>query len=342
MLNSVVRFGLVSLVLGLCGTPLGAIAKDGVFSCPAGQVAHAINIKAQQFTCVALPDTASDLAALQALVNAQTALIDTLQTAVAELQAKLGCMSKTGDDVYFTGCNVHVRNGLGATGPVVNGLGNLIVGYNEDASNLPFDPALEPSVRTGSHNVVVGAGHSYTDRGGLVVGVANRITDRFATITGGLRNTASAPYANVSGGFLNTASGMFSSVSGGYLNNATASYASVSGGRENTASGESSSVSGGHQNTAGASQYSSVSGGFQNTASGFAASVSGGGDNTASGASASVSGGQLNTANGVQSSSVSGGFNGNASGSFSSVSGGNSRAAASDNSRAAGGLFELN
>ena len=73
---------------------------------------------------------------LTAIVNSQSQLISLLQQQNQDLQAKLGCMSKTGDDVYFTGCNVHVVSGSGATEGEVNGLGNLIVGYNEDDSPL--------------------------------------------------------------------------------------------------------------------------------------------------------------------------------------------------------------
>jgi len=317
MRYSRIQVGVFSFALALCGTSMTADASDGVFSCPEGQVAQAIDIKAERFTCV-------DLAALRQMVEAQRELIATLQSTVADLQSRLGCMSKTGDDVYFTGCNVHVRSGLGGTGPNVNGLGNLIVGYNEDATTIPTNPPLEPSVRTGSHNIIVGAGHSYTDRGGLVVGVANKITARFATITGGFKNTASGAYANVSGGSNNVASGSFSSVRAGTNNTASGNSSSVSGGSNNVASGE----------------FASVSGGFQNTASGSATSVSGGGENTASGFGASVSGGQLNVASGPQSSSVSGGFRNTASEHFATVSGGSERNAPNFASWAAGSLFE--
>jgi hypothetical protein len=44
--------------------------------------------------------------------------------------ADLFCMRREGNGVIFEGCNVHVRSGAGAT-ETVNGLGNLIVGYNE-------------------------------------------------------------------------------------------------------------------------------------------------------------------------------------------------------------------
>jgi uncharacterized phage infection (PIP) family protein YhgE len=97
---------------------------------------------------------------LTAVVDSQSGLIGQLTSQNQALQAKLGCMSKTGDDVYFTACNVHVISGSGATDGAVNGLGNLIVGYNEDAATLG---AEGPSARGGSHNLVVGPGHTYMD-----------------------------------------------------------------------------------------------------------------------------------------------------------------------------------
>ena len=43
----------------------------------------------------------------------------------------LPCASQVGSEVYFTGCNVNVRSGSGHTQAPPNGLGNLVVGYNE-------------------------------------------------------------------------------------------------------------------------------------------------------------------------------------------------------------------
>lgn len=183
---------------------------------------------------------------LTAIVNSQSQLISLLQQQNQELQAKLGCMSKTGDDVYFTGCNVHVRNGSGATDRAVNGLGNLIVGYNEDAASLGFPSSL----RGGSHNLIVGIAHSYTSYGGLVVGFMNSIIGPSATVSGGTQNTASGIFSSISGGGTNRAIGPASSISGGSGNTASNNYTTVSGGERNTASGFLSSISGGGVNVA--------------------------------------------------------------------------------------------
>jgi hypothetical protein len=171
--------------------------------------------------------------------------------------ADLSCIRREGNDVIFEGCNVHVRSGAGATDAPVNGLGNLIVGYNESSSGPPEN-------RTGSHNLVVGPWHTYSSYGGFVAGRNNAVTGPSASVSGGFTNTASSDFASVSGGISNTASGDFASVSGGSANTATGSRASVSGGSANTATGSRASVSGG-SNRAATAAYDWVAGGlFQN------------------------------------------------------------------------------
>jgi hypothetical protein len=154
--------------------------------------------------------------------------------------------------------NWQIVNGTGSTDGAANGLGNLIVGYNE-TGNVNGDD------RTGSHNIVGGQSSSFRSHGGLVVGRSNTVSAAWSAVSGGRNNTASGTQASVSGGGFNTASavsssvsggnsniasGYWSSISGGFYNTATASYSSVSGGRSNTASAAQSSVSGGHNRSA--------------------------------------------------------------------------------------------
>jgi hypothetical protein len=154
---------------------------------------------------------------------------------VAALEQLLKHFSRKGNDIFITGANLYIVNGLGQTDcgfedePIrncPNGLGNLIVGYNE----LRDDPCCNPDVRTGSHNVVVGRLHNFSRFGGLVVGQQNSISGDFASVSGGNTNVASGITSSVSGGRSNTASGEASSVSGGLGNRASEDSSSVSGG----------------------------------------------------------------------------------------------------------------
>jgi hypothetical protein len=226
---------------------------------------------------------------------------------LAALEYKLQYVEGGANEVVITGANLRIVNGLGST-ETVNGLGNLIVGYNELIG-------FGEDNRTGSHNVVVGEQNNFSRFGGLVVGRLNEISGDFSSVSGGAGNTASGFFSSVSGGLNNKASGNIASVSGGFANTASGDFGAwASGGAGNTASGIGSSVSGGIQNTA-SGNNSSVSGGFANRASEQFASVSGGAQNTASGDRSSVSGGAQNTASGFAS-SVSGGLNRTAPGEF--------------------------
>jgi trimeric autotransporter adhesin len=275
------------------------------------------------------------------LASVKAQVGQSLEQRVEQLEYKLAHVTSGPDDITISGANLHIVNGLGAT-DTTNGLGNLIVGYNEP--RLPHTcPVLVPctDARTGSHNVIVGRAQNFTSFGGLVVAQFNTMSGPWASVSGGIGNTASGVNASVSGGSLNTASGVDGSVSGGLLNTASGlPAASVSGGQRNIASGTVASISGGIDNTASGSG-SSVNGGERNTTIGTVASISGGIDNTATGGSSSVSGGSLNRTFG-SSASVSGGENNTASGNFSSVSGGTNRSAPGTENWAAGALFQPN
>lgn len=204
-------------------------------------------------------------------VNALEARIATLEANITNLMALLNGVTREQDTIRFSGVNVQVVSGSGETEGEVNGLGNLIVGYNEER--------LLGNDRTGSHNLIVGKRHNYSSYGGIVVGNSNAISGDYASVTAGAGNEASGSYSGVSGGASNEASGSYSSVSAGNINTASGVDSSVSGGFFNTASGNRSNVSGGSENTA-SGEGSSISGGYKNqTAS--ARSTIGGGANRA-------------------------------------------------------------
>ena len=165
-----------------------------------------------------------------------------LEARIAVLEALLAGVVRTAEnELSFTGMNVRVVNGTGTTNGAEDGLGNLIVGYNEERTS--------GNVRTGSHNIIVGRANNYSSYGGIVVGYNNTIAGAHSSVTGGGNNISSGNYSSVSGGTFNEANDWYSSISGGYSNEASGSYSSVSGGYSNTASGNSSSVSGGANRT---------------------------------------------------------------------------------------------
>jgi hypothetical protein len=193
--------------------------------------------------------------------------VSTLQTDDATLTGEVSALNATLSKVSYnplglngkptltiTGANLQIISGSGHTDATPNGLGNLIIGYDES-----------PGVQTGSHNLMLGQYQAFTSYGGLIAGRSNTLSGPFSDVFGE-QNTASGPFTSVSGGFNDTASGNGASVSGGDYNTASSLTASVSGGESNTASGE----------------LSSVSGGYSNTASGFASSVLGGVNNNMS------------------------------------------------------------
>jgi hypothetical protein len=295
----------------------------------------------------------------QAHVDGLESRIAQLETTVSQLVSLLQNVTRSGNDITFSGVNVHVVNGTGTTYGTVNGLGNLIVGYNELRSS--------GNDRTGSHNIVVGSRQNYSSYGGLVAGYQNAISGAYASVSGGYFNAASSSGASVSGGYSNTASYFYASVSGGYLNTASGNRASVSGGHSNTASGTYSSISGGRNNEASGqysfvgggggenatdgneayANYSAILGGFRNVTGdkpsedhtiGIQSTVSGGNGNIASGLYSSISGGAAGTAEAL-SSSITGGWQNTATGSYSSILGGrqNSTADTGGSSTVGGG-----
>jgi hypothetical protein len=189
--------------------------------------------------------------------------------------------------IRISGVNLQLVSGLGATngnpsdpGSVAagetrsNGLGNLIVGYNEAPAG-GFD-------RTGSHFVVLGRGGSYSSFAGLASGEDSRVEAPYAVALGGAANRSTGIGAVALGGTLNEARGAGAIASGGEFNLAAGTHAAVTGGSRSLAGGD----------------VSSVTGGYKSFALGFGAAVSGGALNRAEGNFSTVSGGTNRTVTG--------------------------------------------
>lgn len=138
---------------------------------------------------------------------------------VAPLADKLTHFSRNGNEVYITGANLNIRNGTGFAYQQLNGLGNLVVGYNE----------LRPSgnTRTGSHNLILGFQQNFSAAGAILSGAVNNSTNHYASVIGGTGNTSGGIYSVVVGGYDNQATGNWSTVLGGQGVRATAILAHV-------------------------------------------------------------------------------------------------------------------
>ena len=149
----------------------------------AGRVDELETMVAAQASTIA--DLSARLAVLEtagfvtdAEIASRMAVVDDL----AEVAKLAPFLTVEGTEIVVAGANVNVVSGSGATDADPNGLGNLVVGYNELDDEQP---------RTGSHNVVVGPFHAYSSYGGLLAGSRNSLSAPHASILSRSRITCS-------------------------------------------------------------------------------------------------------------------------------------------------------
>jgi hypothetical protein len=95
-------------------------------------------------------DVFSGLLELDSLITANNSAIVTNIASIGGLETTFAGASLVGSTLTFSGINLAVVDGSGDTGGAENGLGNLIIGYNENTV---------AATRNGSHNQVVGMDH---------------------------------------------------------------------------------------------------------------------------------------------------------------------------------------
>ncbi len=159
-----------------------------------------------------------------------------------------------------------------------------------------------------------------------------------ATVSGGSSNTASGGAATVSGGWHNIASGNLATVGGGAYNQANAAYATIAGGgpsdmadastTRNLVTDDFGTIGGGGWNHAGDNAGTTTDASY--------ATVAGGYNNIAGGRCSGIGGGAGNTASAIYA-TVGGGAYSEASGVESTISGGYSNTASADDATVGGG-----
>lgn len=272
---------------------------------------------------------------------------------IVQLDDGHGGQAKT---IRFTGVNVQVVNGLGATNGnplapddytagLVNGLGNVIVGYNELGHS-------QGDNRTGSHNVIVGDHHNASSFGGLVVGRYNQILAPCASISGGTSGKASGLASSIGGGNAGTASGQNATIAGGQVNTATALRSVIVGGAFNRVDSQEGVCVGGSSNLVGNplpgafANQSVVVGGYDNQARGQGSTVVGGRFNNTTANYSGILAGTSNTCvgdpqgGGSYCAIVGGGSNSTSAVTAATIGGGQGRSATGSYDWVAGSLFQ--
>jgi hypothetical protein len=153
-------------------------------------------------------------------------------------------------------------------GGFFNGMGyfsdNLGIGTETPTAKLTVAGGI---LRDGSTTYGTGA-DTHINLGTTSTTGTDGQNNSYATVSGGVGNTAGGGYGTVGGGNSNTASHWYGTISGGGHNTASALYGTIGGGNSNTASGSTSTtVGGGWHNTASGS-YGTVPGGYYNSAGG--------------------------------------------------------------------------
>jgi hypothetical protein len=172
-------------------------------------------------------------------------------------------------------------------------------------------------VAPGVYGAAIGGGGTPAYSGGI--GLTNKVLAPFATIGGGVGNTAS--------GNANGTNGDSATVGGGWSNSALGNNSTVAGGAANQTLGDNSTIGGGYLNTIQSNvDYSTISGGRQNTVQSNAtyATISGGVFNTvrSNALYSTIAGGYLNAIQTNSTYSTIGGGHQNSAGDLATVGGG--------------------
>ena len=137
-----------------------------------------------------LEDSLSTLTLLAQGVDDRTREWPAQEEALEELWSVMFVDADSGL-VLFEGVNLQVRSGGGATNAAPNGLGNVIVGYDEG----------DRDGKTGSHSLIVGPDHAWSSYGSVLLGSSSISDAPGANVLGGANNAALAMGSTVVGGF---------------------------------------------------------------------------------------------------------------------------------------------
>lgn len=167
---------------------------------------------------------------------AQEAELAEKNAELTELKRLTAAMDVNEDGVRFVGVNVYVQNGEGLTNASPNGVGNLIVGYDEGVERA----------KSGSHNLILGWDNGYQGVGGIVSGTDNVVVNGGVVLAGGGSEAFDGSVSIGSADTLATAG----VVVGGSDHRGASSGGVIIGGNNNNVSGDDAVILGGSSQTA--------------------------------------------------------------------------------------------
>ncbi len=230
----------------------------------------------------ALDDVVARLGGHDVVVSSLDGRVSTLESLAAtpveqELLTDLSAyvtVDTAASTVRISGANLQVVNGTSNT-QSANGLGNLILGYNEDVYGYETS-----GMREGSHSLVVGVNHAYTSYGSIVHGDNAYVTGAYAAALGVYGGSAEGARSVLLGGWGGYAAGEGSFVAGGQYNVAYGTGAAAVGGYSNAVYGGYASAVGGSFASVDGDWATSVGGASSRAAGDYSVTVGGNGVRT--------------------------------------------------------------
>jgi hypothetical protein len=225
------------------------------------------------------------LMTMQQTIETLQLQVETLEAqAMPELASHLSFVDSS-STFHLEAANLQVSNGANAY--LNNGLGNLIIGMNGE------EEYVDSIGRGGSHNLVIGEGHAYSNSHGILHGFNATLTDRYAAVIGGSNNRVDGAYGVAIAGTNNVVldDAHFAAAIGGQGNSLNADYAAAIAGSANEINGRWSAGIAGIQNNLTGSK-TAVVGGRAGEASGTESVMIGSNNSSLDGHQAVIVGGE--------------------------------------------------
>lgn len=167
-----IPFTIASLALGLVTISSAATVEERLAALESKYATQQTTIAQQQIQITSLQSENATLRSWKTIVSPK----------IEASFDRTKYMIVSGNDTIFRGTNVFVQKGASAGDVSTNGLGNLIVGFNNPRAGAG-------NFRNGSHNIVLGDGLNYSGHHNLIGGFVNTLQGNYSAMLSGRYNT---------------------------------------------------------------------------------------------------------------------------------------------------------